>query len=159
MSRAFAPILKTFLFTILVPGFVAVWLPYRIARPVSKPPLDAITIIAGLLTGLGAAAYLSSAWNFAYYGLGTPAPVDPPQTLIARGLHRYVRNPMYLAVLLIVTGQAVLFRAWPLLIYAAGLWLCFHLFVLFYEEPVLEKKFGATYEEYRRSVPRWIPRF
>ena len=159
MSRAFAPILKTLLFTIFVPGFVAVWLPYQLARPISKPPLDAITIIAGLLSGLGAAAYVSTAWNFAYHGSGTPAPMDPPKTLIARGLHRYVRNPMYVAVLLVVVGQAVLFRAWPPLIYGAALWVLFHLFVLFYEEPALEKKFGASYEEYRRSVPRWIPRF
>jgi protein-S-isoprenylcysteine O-methyltransferase Ste14 len=157
MPRVVAPILKTVVFTIVVPGFVAVWVPHQLARPISKPPLDAITIIACLLTTLGAAAYLTTAWTFAYHGLGTPAIVDPPKTLIARGLHRYVRNPMYISVLLVVLGQAALFRSWPLLIYAACLWLFFHLFVLFYEEPVLQKKFGASYEQYRHSVPRWIP--
>jgi protein-S-isoprenylcysteine O-methyltransferase Ste14 len=159
MPPALAPLLKTLLFTIFVPSFVAFWVPYQLAHPASKPPLDAMTIVGCLLTALGAAAYLSTAWNFAYHGRGTPAITDPPRTLIARGLHRHVRNPMYVSVLLMVLGQALLFRARPVLIYAACLWFFFHLFVLFYEEPTLHKKFGAAYDDYCRSVRRWIPHF
>ena len=66
---------------------------------------------------------------------------------------------MYVSVLLMVLGPALLFRAWPILIYAACLWLFFHLFVLFYEEPTLHKKFGAAYDDYCRSVRRWRPHF
>ena len=74
------------------------------------------------------------------------------------GLYRHVRNPIYVAVVAIVLGQAALFGNGPLLWYGAVLWLAFHLFVIGYEEPTLRQTFGAEYENYRGNVPRWIPR-
>lgn len=158
MSRAFA-ILKTAVFTIFVPGTVAGYVPYRLLRQPIKLFFDVLGIIGIVAIALGAAGYFSCAWYFAYHGLGTPAPIDPPKTLIVQGLNRYVRNPMYLSVLLVILGEAALFHARHLLIYAACVWFIAHLFVLLYEEPALSRKFGESYEHYRQSVPRWIPHF
>ncbi len=92
-------------------------------------------------------------------GLGTPAPIAPTKFLVISGLHRYVRNPMYIGVALVILGQAALFRSPHLAEYAALMLLIAHTFVVLYEEPTLRRQFGASYEEYRRTVPRWIPRF
>jgi protein-S-isoprenylcysteine O-methyltransferase Ste14 len=91
-------------------------------------------------------------------GLGTPAPVAPTQSLVVTGLFRYVRNPMYISVLAIILGQALLFSDRRLIGYAALFWLACHLFVVGYEEPTLQRSFSAEYEAFRANVPRWIPR-
>jgi protein-S-isoprenylcysteine O-methyltransferase Ste14 len=153
------PILKTILFTIFVPGTVAILVPYRIARPHWPPEAGALTIFGALLFGAGAFLYMVCAWDFAYHGRGTPAPIDPPKSLVARGPSILVRNPMYIGVLCAVLGEAAIFHAWRILVYAVFLALAFHLFVIFYEEPALKKKFGSAYDRYRQSVPRWIPKF
>jgi len=77
---------------------------------------------------------------------------------VVTGLYRYVRNPIYVAVVAVILGQGILFGDLRLLIYGALLWLAFHAFVLAYEEPVLAESFGAQYEDFRANVPRWIPR-
>jgi protein-S-isoprenylcysteine O-methyltransferase Ste14 len=133
MTRALGPILKTILFTIVVPGTVA-----------------------GLV---GAAIYFRCAWEFAVRGLGTPAPIAPTKFLVTTALHRYVRNPMYIGVAMVIVGEAALFRSSHLVEYAAAMLLTAHVFVVFYEEPTLQRTFGESYEEYRRDVPRWIPNF
>jgi protein-S-isoprenylcysteine O-methyltransferase Ste14 len=96
--------------------------------------------------------------RFAVQGLGTPAPIAPTQNLVVTGLYRYVRNPIYVAVVAVILGQAILFGDWHLVIYGVLMWLAFHAFVLAYEEPVLAQTFGTQYEEFRANVPRWIPR-
>jgi protein-S-isoprenylcysteine O-methyltransferase Ste14 len=108
---------------------------------------------------LGAAIYFRCAWEFAVRGLGTPAPIAPTKFLVVTALHRYVRNPMYIGVFGVLLGEAVAFRSAVLLGYAAFFCVPVELFVLFYEEPTLRRQFGESYEEYRRSVPRWIPRY
>lgn len=87
-----------------------------------------------------------------------PAPIDPPKVFVSRGLYRWVRNPMYVALCAIVIGQSLFFESWTLLLFAACVWLAQHLFVILYEEPVLKQKFGPEYESYLKSVPRWIPK-
>ena len=158
MARTSAPILKTLLFTVVVPGTVVGYIPYVLAAHGEHAGARGVGVIGMVAMAVGGAGYLSCAWNFAYHGLGTPAPLDPPKVLIVRGLNRYVRNPMYVSVLLIVLGEAALFRAPLLVLYGALLWSCAHLFVVFYEEPTLQKQFGAQYDQYRKSVPRWVPR-
>jgi len=101
---------------------------------------------------------LDSFAHFALEGLGTPAPVFPTRTLIASGLYRYVRNPMYVAVLSLMVGQGLVFGNLDLLAYAAIIWLAFHFFVLGYEEPKLRKTYGEQYKRFCANVPRWIPR-
>jgi protein-S-isoprenylcysteine O-methyltransferase Ste14 len=154
------PLLNTLLFTIVVPGTVAGWLPCRLhgdTPATSNPTLRTISI---LLIAIGVAIYLHTAfWGFALRGRGTPSPIAPTKKLVVEGLHRYVRNPMYIGVGLIVLGQALLFRSWHLLEYLAFFALAVYWFVLFYEEPTLHKQFGEEYDDYRRRVPRWIPRF
>ena len=112
---------------------------------------------AGLILA-GVAGLVDSYARFALQGLGTPAPIAPPQHLVVTGLYRYVRNPMYVAVVAVILGQAILFGDWRLMTYGGLMWLAFHAFVLTYEEPVLAQKFGAQYEDFRANVPRWIPR-
>ena len=91
-------------------------------------------------------------------GRGTPAPIDPPKELVARGLYRYVRNPMYVGVMSILVGEALIFASRTLVWYAVTVFIGFNLFVLLYEEPTLRHKFGAAYERYCAAVPRWLPR-
>jgi protein-S-isoprenylcysteine O-methyltransferase Ste14 len=148
--------LKNLLFTVLIPGVVGVYVPLRIAGGWRSAPAWAWLLAAPLLLA-GAFVYFWCLWNFAVVGRGTPAPIDPPKKLIVRGPHRYVRNPMYLAVLSVATGWAVLFRSSEILLYVACVALVFHLVVLVIEEPSLRHLFGAEYEEYCRSVRRWIP--
>lgn len=159
MQQALAPLLKTLLFTILVPGFVTVGAPYLLLDGMPAPTHWPLAWLGLLCLVLGAGIYFRCAWEFAVRGLGTPAPIAPPKFLVVTALHRYVRNPMYIGVLLVVLGEAALFRASRLAEYAAFVCLAFNVFVIFYEEPTLRREFGASYEEYRRTVPRWIPRF
>ena len=148
--------LKNLLFTVLIPGTVGVYLPLRLAGLGQRPPAWAWFLAAPLLLA-GAFVYFWCLWNFAVTGRGTPAPIDPPKKLIVRGPHRYVRNPMYLGVLSVVFGWAVLFRSTEILVYGIGVALLFHLVVIVIEEPSLRRLFGAEYEEYCRSVRRWVP--
>ena len=96
--------------------------------------------------------------RFALEGLGTPAPVYPTKTLVVTGSYRIVRNPMYLAVVTLILGQALVFSSRPLLMYAGIVWLVVHLFVVGYEEPTLRRTFGSRYERYCLGVRRWLPR-
>lgn len=89
---------------------------------------------------------------------GTPAPAAPTERLVADGLHRYVRNPMYLAVLSAVLGQALLLGQAVLVPYAAVVLATVASSVRWYEEPTLRERFGPAYDDYRGSVPGWIPR-
>jgi protein-S-isoprenylcysteine O-methyltransferase Ste14 len=145
------------IFTVLVPGTVTVVIPYPLLGSGPKT-ISHFGLIGASAIALGLAVYLWCALDFATAGRGTPAPVDPPKILVARGLYRMVRNPMYVGVLLILLGESITFASLPILQYTVVVWLFFHLFVVFYEEPTLKQKFGASYEEYRKNVPRWIPR-
>lgn len=154
------PILNTLLFTLVVPGTVAGWLPYRLHGDSPATPNLALRVTGILLIVMGTAIYLHTAfWGFALRGRGTPAPIAPTKKLVVAGLHRYVRNPMYIGVATIVLGQAVLFQSWHVLEYLAIVLVIVQFFVLFYEEPTLARQFGQEYEEYKKRVPRWIPRF
>ena len=154
------PVFKTLLFTVFVPGTVAGWLPYRLRGDSPATSSLVLRLIGILLIVIGTAIYLHTAfWGFAFRGRGTPAPISPTKKLVVEGLHRYVRNPMYLGVATIILGQAVFFESRHVLEYLAIVLLIVQFFVLFYEEPTLARQFGAEYEEYRNRVPRWIPRF
>lgn len=159
MRRALGPILNTILFTIFVPGTVAVLIPFWLMDGSPRLAQGPLTWLGVLMTLAGAAIYFRCAWEFAVRGLGTPAPIAPTKFLVTTALHRYVRNPMYIGVALVIAGQAALFHTLHVLEYAAGMLLMAHGFVVLYEEPTLRRQFGESYEEYRRSVPRWIPRF
>ena len=143
------------LFTLVMPGTVGVYLPQWLKSGGVKLPLAAESAGAVLFL-LGALVYFWCAWEFVSNGLGTPAPIDAPRLLVRRGLYRFTRNPMYLGVSAVIAGQALYYGAFSLVIYGAVVLAGFHLFVLFYEEPALGRRFGPQYEAYCRSVPRWV---
>jgi len=157
MTRPFSLIVRNLFFTVVVPGLGGVWVPWWLLRRDGHtvPAVDwaAVPVIAA-----GAALYVWCAWNFAVVGHGTPGPWDAPSQVVTTGPYRWVRNPIYLAALLVVLGQAWLFRSLPLLAYAGAMAIFCHLFVTGYEERALRRRFGSAYLEYRRTVPRWLPR-
>jgi protein-S-isoprenylcysteine O-methyltransferase Ste14 len=150
--------IRSLLFVILIPGTVAGYIPLRILRASGRwfiPGVSAASVLAGCLILLGAAVLLRCVWDFLVAGRGTLAPIDPPRHLVVRGLYRYTRNPMYNGVLAVLVGEAWLFRSTALLLYAVVIFTMFHLFVVLYEEPALESRFGESYRAYRAAVPRW----
>jgi len=150
--------LKSLLFLIVAPGMVAGYIPLALLRRGSQIETGIFAYLAFPLWLVGGVILLWSFWNFLVQGRGTPAPIDPPRELVAVGFYRYVRNPMYVGVLAINIGHFLWFGYWNLLVYAAFVFLGFHTFVTLYEEPTLKRKFGSSYEEYLRRVPRWIPK-
>jgi protein-S-isoprenylcysteine O-methyltransferase Ste14 len=153
--------LKNLLFTVLVPGTVAVYVPLSLARGAGQafaPAAPVALLLALPLLATGAAIYFWCLWDFAVTGRGTPAPIDAPKQLVRRGLYRYVRNPMYVGVLAVVAGWAVFFGSWRVAGYGAAVALGFHLFVVLVEEPMLRAQFGDGYTAYCREVGRWLPR-
>lgn len=153
-------ILGSAIFLVIAPGSVALFVPWLISRWRFAPPLLGFAgfhVVGGIMIAAGFPVLLDSFVRFAIQGLGTPAPVAPPERLVVAGLYRYVRNPMYVAVSLIVFGQGLLFGSIDVLVY--GLVACagFIAFVLLYEEPSLRRKFGNEYRHYCEQVPRWIP--
>ncbi len=149
--------LRVIAFTIVVPTTGAILAPWWIlSRWGPLPPQQAWPAL--VLVGIGAALYLYCLWLFAVVGRGTPGPWDPPRRFVAVGPYRWARNPIYIAALLVFFGEAWLFLSLPLLLYALVAAVAFHLFVILYEEPTLRRTFGAGYEDYVRTVPRWIPR-
>jgi len=162
MMRKLLAILGSAVFLVIAPGFVAGWVPRWISRWQIEAPFFGMPLFrfaGGILIALGAIGLLDSFGRFAVQGVGTPAPVFPTRHLVVTGLYRYVRNPMYVAVVSAILGQALLLGNASLLEYGSLVWVLFHLFVLFYEEPVLKADFGDEYRLFCAEVPRWIPRF
>jgi protein-S-isoprenylcysteine O-methyltransferase Ste14 len=153
--------LRSLLWTILLPGFFAGYLPWRYfgLNRVRLDLLSAGQVLGFFFIALGAALLGACIFEFARSGRGTLSPVDPPRHLVVRGLYRYVRNPMYLSVTIIVLGEVLVTGSSALAVYWAIWFLCANLFVMGYEEPTLRREFGLSYDEYCHQVGRWIPRF
>lgn len=149
-------------FLVAAPGFVAGLVPWWISHWRFHAPflgLTPVRLAGGILLALGLAGLLECFGRFALKGIGTPAPIFPTRHLVISGMYRHVRNPMYIAVVAAIFGQALLFGNGALLEYGALVWLLFHLFVLVYEEPTLRSTFGSEYDSFCARVPRWIPNF
>jgi protein-S-isoprenylcysteine O-methyltransferase Ste14 len=154
-------VIGSLVWLVLAPGLVAGYIPWAISRWRVQPALldTSLTRWLGVaLIVLGLPVLLDAFARFALQGRGTPAPVLPPERLVVFGFYRFVRNPMYVAIVAIVVGQGLLLGDARLLVWAAALWLVFHVFVLLYEEPKLRRTYPGEYDAYRASVPRWIPR-
>jgi protein-S-isoprenylcysteine O-methyltransferase Ste14 len=152
-------IIKTLLFTLLAPCTVTLAVPYLLLRSRSEifPPVwNSLNFIGISIVGAGVAIYIWCAGDFISKGKGTPAPYDPPKELVAEGLYKFTRNPMYVGVSSIVLGEALFFKSIAILVYALILLLLFHLRVTLYEEPALKRLFGKSFDDYCRRVPRWI---
>ncbi len=160
MRRLWA-IVASAIFLVIAPGFVAGLVPWWISHWRVEAPffgMHLFRFVGAMLVALGAVGLLDSFGRFALRGLGTPAPVFPTRHLVVSGLYRYVRNPMYVAVVATILGQGLILGNLRLLEYGGGFWLTTHLFVLLYEEPTLRASFGSEYKSYCAEVPRWIPR-
>src|SRR3989442_11344685 len=138
--------LRSVFFTILQPGTVTVLIPYWLISSSSRTS-SPLRYLGLPLIVIGAATLLWCIWDFFSSGRGTISPIDPPKHLVVRGLYRYVRNPMYVAVVTMLLGEAIFFMSLPVLIEAGIFIILANLFVRCYEEPVLRRKFGESYEE------------
>jgi protein-S-isoprenylcysteine O-methyltransferase Ste14 len=148
-------------FFLLAPGVVVGLIPWLLTGWRAREPLPfwvPVRVLGGILLLAALIALVRAFVRFVVEGFGTPAPVAAPERLVIGGVYRYVRNPMYVAVLAAIVGQALLLGRLVLLLYAAAAWLAVAAFVRFYEEPTLSRRFGADYEAYRRAVPAWLPR-
>jgi protein-S-isoprenylcysteine O-methyltransferase Ste14 len=155
-----SPLVRTLIFTVFIPGFWTVVMPYWMLPKGTRPDTGGPGAVGWLLIAAGVALYFSTAFlGFAVRGKGTPFPLDPPKKLVTDGPYSVVRNPMYWAVVSIIFGEAAIFHSTSLLDLAAVFGLVVSIFVPFAEEPTLRGSFGAEYEEYCRRVPRWFPRF
>jgi len=154
--------LESAVFFAVAPGVVAGVLPWWLTGYRMAPGpgwLVGLRVGAGaLLLGAGLMVLVRAFVRFVREGHGTPAPLAPTDVLVVGGDYRHVRNPMYVAVVACILGQAVVLGSLVLLGYAVVVWLAMAAFVRWYEEPVLHARFGPDYEEYRSSVPAWIPR-
>lgn len=146
-------------FLVIAPGVVAGLVPWWLTgwRAGTSDPVP-VRVTGAALIVAGAAVLLGAFGQFALEGRGTPAPPVPTGQLVVRGLYRYVRNPMYLAVLAVIAGQALLLGRPVLAGYAAVVAAAFVAFVYGYEQPALARRYGAQYEAYLRAVPGWWPR-
>lgn len=160
MRKPSAALVSLF-FLFLGPGIVVGVIPWLLSRWQFLRPTPywiAAQVVGVVLICLGVGMILHAFARFVLDGLGTPIPAAPPRRLVVGGLYRYVRNPMYVALVTAVLGQALLFGRPVLLGYAVLVWSIPAAYVHWREEPVLVRRFGADYEEYRRHVRAWIPR-
>jgi protein-S-isoprenylcysteine O-methyltransferase Ste14 len=159
-SRA-AALAGSALFLVIAPGTVAGLIPWLISGWRLSEDFgasDLLRVVGVLMIVAGLVGLVGSFARFAWQGRGTPAPVAPTTKLIVSGFYRFVRNPMYVSVIGIIAGEALLFGQVELLVYAALAWLFFHLFVIAYEEPAMRRQFPADYAVYSAAVRRWLPR-
>jgi len=145
---------------VLLPGTVVVYIPHRLLEPYSGPELISLSLTqysAILLLAIGAAILFKSIWSFAYVGKGTLAPFDETHKLIVVGLYRYVRNPMYVGVMLILLAESWFFRSSALLSYTGFCFVVANIVIIGYEENRLRHKYGDEFRKYCNHVGRWIP--
>ena len=134
-------------FLFLAPGVVAGVIPWLLTRwEVDRTLWLPLRLAGGVVVAISVGVLLHAFARFVVEGIGTPAPVAPTERLVIGGLYRYVRNPMYLAVVGAIVGQALLLGQLALLLYAGALWAVFYAFVRWYEEPNLSRRFGADYD-------------
>jgi len=159
-SDTFFPLAGTLLFLFfLVPIFI-VWIPRQIiASPeyIYSFDIGYGRYLGFVLIPLGIILYLWCAISFVFAGKGTPIPFTPTKQLIVTGPYCWVRNPMYIAGVLVLLGEVLLFQSIGIFIYCMVLFVLFNVQV-FIEETILEDQFGSAYDQYRKHVPRWIPR-
>ena len=161
MQRSVAGIASAAFF-VAGPGFVAGFVPWRISGWQVPEPITPLAV-AGMVSGsvllvIAIVVLLRAFVGFVMEGRGTPAPIAPPDRLVVGGAYRFVRNPMYLALITAVLGQAMIFSSLALLLYAVGIWAITAAFVRWYEEPTLLRRYGDEYERYRQAVRAWLPR-
>ena len=141
----------------VLPVLVLIVIPLLIVKEIAIKSTPAF--IAGIiLVIIGLSAMAVTISGFIRIGRGTLAPWSPTKKLVFNGMYAYVRNPMIMGVLITLLGESLSILSRPILIFAAIFFIVNQVWFLFYEEPDLEKKFGDEYRNYKKNVPRWIPR-
>lgn len=148
-------LLKNILFTLIIPGSVGVYLPLYVGAR-SEGMAGWWNWLGMPLVAFGLIMLVLCIRDFMTKGDGTPFPLDPPKNLVTGQLYRYTRNPMYVGLMIALSGWALWFFSIEVVLYGLSVSLIVNLFVIFVEEPFLKKQFGAAYEEYCRKVPRWF---
>jgi len=145
---------------IVAPLFISLWTYFLPRWIVGRAAFDSPRPLGWIVVAIGAIVGLPCVWEFAWRGLGTPAPFDPPRRLVITGPYRFVRNPMYVGMGILLLGEALVFPhiMWLMLAMIVSLWAVVSVLIIQYEEPSLRRLFGADYELYFRAVHRWIPR-
>jgi protein-S-isoprenylcysteine O-methyltransferase Ste14 len=159
MSKVFV-LVRAITYAVLFIGLVLIYVPARLLAwsGIVRPETIGALQFTGM--GIGTAGAVVALWciiTFATIGRGTPAPFDPPRRLVIRGPYRFVRNPMYIGAGFALAGAALLYASLPILGYTVLFFLAAHLFVVWYEEPILRRTFGGEYEAYCNQVRRWWP--
>ena len=152
--------LGTLLFLFLIIPFFLIWIPHRILLSpelIHRFDIGIYRYLGLAPIILGVAIYIFCSGSFIFVGKGTPIPFTPTKDLIVTGLFRFVRNPLYIAGVLVLAGEAILFQSLGILIYCLVMFGVFNVHVMM-EETLLAEKFGTKYEQYCKSVPRWLPR-
>ena len=152
--------LGTLLFLFLIIPFFLIWIPHRILLSpelIHRFDIGIYRYLGLAPIILGVAIYIFCSGSFIFVGKGTPIPFAPTKELIVTGLYRYVRNPLYIAGVLVLAGEAILFQSSGIFIYCLIMFEIFNFHVIM-EETLLAEKFGVRYIQYRESVPRWIPK-
>jgi protein-S-isoprenylcysteine O-methyltransferase Ste14 len=152
--------LRNLFFTILQPGMVTGLIPYLILGSPSiaifKNNLSSVQNLAIFIFAAGVAILVYCIGMFAVKGRGTLSPADPTKKLVFSGLYKFSRNPMYIGVMLMLIGEAVFFGSISIWIYTAIVFIAFNLFIVLHEEPRLERDFGREYQQYLKTVRRWL---
>lgn len=152
--------IRNAVFFVLQPGIVVGLLPYLIIGQdffeALKRPLHAVTYLGILLIILGLSLVLYCIYHFIVYGRGTFSPIDRTQQLVVSGPYRFTRNPMYVGIIITLLGEVVILKSWQLLIYTLLVFVAFHLFVMYIEEPRLKEEFGKEFKTYASQIRRWI---
>ena len=159
--RRFWAALGSLLFFVIAPGTILGLIPWSMTDWRLRPAFfgfEALRLAGAALVLLGLILLVECFARFVWKGFGTPAPVAPPTKLVMTGFYRRVRNPIYVGLIAIVLGEALILGDDRLVVYAAILWLFFHIWVLLIEEPTLERSFGDEFATYKANVPRWLPR-
>ena len=149
---------KSLLYLIFESGLFALYVPLAFFRTGPRVQTGVLTFLSIPLWLIGSTIVLWCFKDFTFKGHGTPLPADPPKELVITGPYRYVRNPIYVSVAFIYVGYFLWFGYWAILMFAALALIGAHFFVVLYEEPTLKRRFGDSYEEYLKRVPRWIPK-
>jgi len=160
--RKWAAAAGSTIFFVVAPGVVAGLLPWLISGWTVRWPRSALAVavmvVGGALLAVATVVLIRAFTRFVTEGRGTPAPIAPTERLVVGGEYRFVRNPMYVAVVGAILGQAMIFGSVTLVLYAAVVWVIMAAFVHWYEEPVLLKRYGVVYQRYCQAVRAWLPR-
>lgn len=150
--------LRNIFFTILQPGLVTVLIPWLLVNNIFDRALHPANLgVAGLVLIMGGwAVLLACIYQFARDGRGTLSPLDPTKKLVAVGLYKYSRNPMYVAVTIILAGECLLTESLLLIYYTFVVFITFNIFIHLHEEPRMKKDFGDSYLTYKKQVRRWL---